>query len=94
MTPALGGRTRPVYKDASAQTTFAASSKVEKTCRNTFAPHHGAFSRDLPAPLANHQKQTAVLKKELEKANGDQTPKIDNKTVQNTVVGKNSHSDS
>jgi hypothetical protein len=58
MTPALSGRTRPVYKDASTQTTFAASSKAENACRTTFAPYHGAFSCVLPAPLANLQKQT------------------------------------
>jgi len=89
MTPALGGRTRPVYKDASTQTTFAASPKAENA-----APHDGAFSRDLPAPLAHLEKQNAALKKELEKANGHQTPKSDDKTAQNTLAGKSSPSDS
>jgi hypothetical protein len=89
MTPALGGRTRPVNKDASTQTTFAASSKAENA-----APHDGAFSRDLPTPLADLQKQNVSLKKELEKANGHQTPKSDDKTAQNTVSGKSSRSDS
>jgi hypothetical protein len=89
MTPALGGRTRPVYKDASTQTTFAASPKAENA-----APHDGAFSRDLPAPLAHLETRNAALKKKLEKADGHQTPKSDDKTAQDTLAGKSSPSDS
>jgi hypothetical protein len=89
MTPVLGGRQRPVYKDASTQTTFAESPKAENA-----APHDGTFSRDLPTPLEDLQKKNAALKKELEKANGHQTPKSDDKTAQNTVAGKSLRSDS
>ncbi len=98
MTPALGGRTRPVYKDTSTRTTFAASKQADNVHLTTSVPHQGAFFRDLVAPfvalsvegqLADPQKQNAVLTKELEKAIADETPKSDNETVQNTVTEEN-----
>jgi hypothetical protein len=94
MTPALSGRTHHVYKGASTQTTFVSSPKTDNVCLTTSAPHHGAFFRDLSAPFPDLQKQNVALKKELEKTNGDQTPKNDKKTDQNTVSGKSSRSDS
>ena len=96
MTPAFGGRARPVYKDASTQTTFAASNQADNVRLTTSAPHHGAFFRDLAAPfvalsaegqLADPQKQNAALTKQLGKAIAGQTPKSDNELVQNTAAG-------
>jgi hypothetical protein len=98
MTPAFSDRTRPVYKDASTQTTFATSTQADNVRLATSTPHHGAFFRDLAAPfvplsgkgqLADLQKQIAVLTKELGKAITGQTPKSDNETTQNTTAGNN-----
>jgi hypothetical protein len=51
MTPAFGGRARPVYKDASTQTTFPVSNQADNVRLTTSASHHGAFFRDLAAPF-------------------------------------------
>ncbi len=103
MTPAFSVRARPVYKDASTQTTFAASTQADNVRSATSAPHHWAFFRDLAAPfvplsgkgqLADLQKQNAALTKELGKAIAGQTPKSDNETAHNTAAGNsmvNSH---
>ena len=103
MTPAFSDRARPVYRDASTQTTFAASTQADNVCLTTSAPYHGAFFLDLAAPfvprlgkgqLADLQKQNAALTKELGKAIAGQTPKNDNETAQNTAAGNsvvNSH---
>jgi hypothetical protein len=98
MTPALGGRTHPVYKDVSTQTTFAASKQDDNVHSATSTPYYGAFFRDLVAPfvelstegqLGDPQKQNVTLTKEIEKTITDQTPKRDNETVQNIVTEEN-----
>jgi len=84
MTPALSGRARLGYTDASTQTTFSASNQADNVRVATSAPHHGALFRDLVAPFVplSDKGQLADLQKS------------DNETAQNTAAGNsvmNSH---